>query len=77
LTGKTITLEVQPSDTVENVKHKIQCKAGEFRRRGLRRCLYAWLRARAAVGAALTAGGDTRRRVHAAITDMIIKASHP
>lgn len=28
LTGKTITLEVQPSDTIETVKEKIQDKAG-------------------------------------------------
>jgi len=26
LTGKTITLEVEPSDTIENVKAKIQVK---------------------------------------------------
>lgn len=26
LTGKTITLEVEPSDTIEAVKHKIQDK---------------------------------------------------
>jgi ubiquitin len=25
LTGKTITLEVEPSDTIENVKAKIHC----------------------------------------------------
>jgi ubiquitin len=28
LTGKTITLEVEPSDTVEKVKQKIQDKEG-------------------------------------------------
>nr|ABV24966.1 ubiquitin [Montipora capitata] len=34
LTGKTITLEVEPSDSIENVKTKIQDKEGSKSLRG-------------------------------------------
>lgn len=32
LTGKTITLEVEPADKIENVKAKIQDKEGNFKK---------------------------------------------
>jgi len=31
LTGKTITLDCEPSDTIENIKQKIQDKEGKLR----------------------------------------------
>lgn len=40
--GKTITLDVEPSDTIEGVKQKIQDKEGETRERSRHFLVLAW-----------------------------------